>query len=207
MSPERQKDVDHEVTKTMFLNNMDFYDDVLDRRFDIRLFERSFKKRKWCPLQVIGFLAFGRVFKDVDVISLLAWWVPNYRAQFWWFVVKNHLINERMTEGTNQKTIITRMELNKMARERGMKNYQNLRKLELAEKLGIKLPEPKGKPRKPRKPRKDQRRPRRARRVEVVNSDGTTTVYPSISEAAQVLGKYAMQIYVMAASGDVRILD
>ena len=111
-----------------------------------------------------------------------------------------------MTGGTNQKTV-TRMELNKMARERGMKNYQNLRKLELAEKLGIKLPEPKGKPRNPGKPREDQRRPRRARRVEVVNSDGTTTVYPSISEAAQVLGKYVMPIYVMAASGDVRILD
>ena len=80
-----------------------------------------------------------------------------------------------MTEGTNQKTI-KRSELIIMARERGMKNYQNLRKLELAEKLGINLPEPKGKPRKPRKPREDQRRPRNARRVEVVNSDGTTTV-------------------------------
>ena len=102
---------------------------------------------------------------------------------------------------------ITRMELDKMARERGMKGYHNLRKLELAEKLGIKLPEATGKPRKPRKPRNDQRRPSKARRVEVVNFDGTTTVYPSISKAAQVLGKYAMQIYVMAANGDVRLLD
>ena len=65
MSSERQKYVDHEVTKTMFLNNIDFYDDVRDKRFDVRLFERSFKKRKRCPLQVIGFLAFGRMFKDV----------------------------------------------------------------------------------------------------------------------------------------------
>ena len=92
MSLEGQKYVDHEVTKTMFLNNMDFYDDVLDRGFDIRLFELSFKKRKWCPLQVIGSLAFGRMLKDVDVVSLLARWVPNYRAQFWWFVIKNQLI-------------------------------------------------------------------------------------------------------------------
>ena len=112
-----------------------------------------------------------------------------------------------MTGGTNQKTI-TRVELNKMARERGMKGYHNLRKLELAGKLGIELPEPTRKKEwKPKKPRKDQAWPRNARRVEVVNSDGTTTVYPSISEVAQVLGKYAMQIYVMATSGDVRILD
>ena len=111
--------------------------------------------------------------------------------------------NKRMTGRNNQKTI-TRMELNRMARERRMKGYHNLRKLELAGRLGIELPEP---TRNLRKLRKDQGRPRGARRVEVVNSDGTTTVYPSISEAAQVLGKYAMQIYVMNASGDVRILD
>ena len=30
MSLEKQKYVDHEVTKTMFLNNMDFYEDVRD---------------------------------------------------------------------------------------------------------------------------------------------------------------------------------
>ena len=41
-----QKYVDHEITKTMFLNNMDFYDKVLDGGFDIRLFEQSFRKRK-----------------------------------------------------------------------------------------------------------------------------------------------------------------
>ena len=67
----------------MLLNNMDFYDDVLEKRFDIRLFEQSFRRRKRCPLQVIGFLAFGGVLKDVDVTGLLARWVPNYRAQFW----------------------------------------------------------------------------------------------------------------------------
>ena len=56
----------HEVAKTMLLNNMDFYNDIRDGEFDIRLFERSLRKRKWCPRQVIGFLAFGRVFKGVD---------------------------------------------------------------------------------------------------------------------------------------------
>ena len=39
-------------------------------------------RSKWCLLQVIGFLAFGRMFKDVDIVSLLARWVPNYRVQF-----------------------------------------------------------------------------------------------------------------------------
>ena len=87
LEPGEQKYVDHEITKTMLLNNMDFYNDVCDRRFDIRLFEQSFRKRKWCPLQVIGFLAFGRVVKDVNVTGLLARWVPNYRAQFWWYVI------------------------------------------------------------------------------------------------------------------------
>ena len=42
----KQKYVDHEITKKMFLNNMDFYNDVRKRRFDIRLFEQSFRKRK-----------------------------------------------------------------------------------------------------------------------------------------------------------------
>ena len=91
-----RKYVDNEIKKTMLLNNMDFYDDVRKKGFDIRLFEESFKKRKWCPLQVIGFLAFGMVFRDVDMTGLLASWVPNYRAQFWWNVMarKNHLIKE-----------------------------------------------------------------------------------------------------------------
>ena len=83
--------------------------------------------------------------------------------------------NKRMTEGTNQKTIITHLELNKMAKERGMKGYHNLRKLELAERLGIELSEPTG------KLRGDQGKPRRACRVEAVNPDGTMMVYASIS--------------------------
>ena len=77
---------------------------------------------------------------------------------------------------TNQKTI-TRLELNKMAKERGMKGYHNLRKLELAKRLGMELPKPMRN--KERKPREDQRRPRKARRVEAIDPDGTMTAYPN----------------------------
>ena len=85
-----------------------------------------------------------------------------------------------------------------MGKEREMKGYQNLRELALAERLGIELPKP---------TRKEERKPRKARRVEVIHSDGTTTMYPSISKAAKALGKYAMQIYAMAGTeGNVRFL-
>ena len=132
--------------------------------------------------------------KDVDVTGLLARWVPNYRAQFWWFVMGSKTSNKRM----NEQRRITRPELNKMAKERGMKGYLKLKRFELAERLGIELPKPR---------RKEERKPRKARRVEVVNPDGTTTVYPSISKAAQALGKYAMQLYPMAVNNEVKFLN
>lgn len=69
----------------MFENNRDFYEDVISKNFDIKLLEHSFRKRKWCPKQVVAFLAFG---KQTDgVVELLEKWVPNWRAQFWWFVI------------------------------------------------------------------------------------------------------------------------
>ena len=87
------KYVSHEITKTMFENNKDFYDDVVRKNFDIKLFEQSFKKRRWSPRQVVGFLAFGRIMDraqrgyDVDdAINLLEKYCPNWRPQFWWFV-------------------------------------------------------------------------------------------------------------------------
>ena len=86
----------------------------------------------------------------------------------------------------NDQKRITRPELIAVTRKRGMKGYQNLRKPVLGERLGIKLSKP---------TRKEERKPRKARRVEVINSDGTTTTYPSISKAALAFGKYAMQIY------------
>ena len=58
------KYLDHDITETLFQNNRDFYDDVCDKEFDIRLFEQSFKKRKWCPMRVIGFIALGRVMSE-----------------------------------------------------------------------------------------------------------------------------------------------
>ena len=93
---------------------------------------------------------------------------------------------------------ITRSELIAMARERWMKGYQSFKKFELAKRRVIELPKP---------TRKEERKPRKARRVEVINLDGTTTVYPIISKAARALGKYAMQIYPMAVNGEVRFLN
>ena len=90
----------------------------------------------------------------------------------------------------NQKRI-TRLEPNAMAKERGMKGYLKLKRFELAES----------------RRQKKERKPKRARRVEVINLDGTTTVYPSISKAAQALGKYAMQLYPIAGNGEVRFLN
>ena len=96
----------------------------------------------------------------------------------------------------NEQKRITRPELNKMANERGVKGYLKLKRFELAERLGVEFPKPR---------RREERKPRKARRVEVVNPDGTTTVYPSINKAAQALGKYAMQLYPMAVNdGNVK---
>ena len=77
----------------MFENNKDFYEDVVSKKFDIRLYEQSFKKRKWCPKQVVAFLAFGRIIEDVDVIDLLGKWRSNWKSQFWWFVFLQHIKN------------------------------------------------------------------------------------------------------------------
>ena len=74
-----------------------------------------------------------------------------------------------------------------MAKSEGITYYYKLNKHELAEKLGIELPEK-------RIP------PKKARPVEIVNDDGTTTTYPSISKAARALRKHAMQLYAMAVS-------
>ena len=87
------KYVSHEIVETMIENNKDFYDDVVRKNFDIRLFEQSFRKRKWSPRQVVGFLAFGRIMDDVDVVEFLGKYCPNWRAQFFWFVFSQHIKN------------------------------------------------------------------------------------------------------------------
>ena len=52
----------------------------------------------------------------------------------------------------NEQRIITRPELNKMAKEREMKGYLKLKRFELAERLGIEIPKPR---------RKEERKPRK----------------------------------------------
>ena len=94
------KYVSHEIVKTMFENNKNFYDDVVRKNFDIKLFEQSFRKRKWSPRQVVGFLAFGRIMDRAQrgyganvVVEFLEKYCPNWRAQFWWFVFSEHIKN------------------------------------------------------------------------------------------------------------------
>ena len=90
---ENNKYVSHEITKTMFENNKKFYEDVVRKNFDIKLFGQSFRKRKWRPRQVVGFFAFGRIMNVDVVIKFLEKWVPNWKAQFWWFVFLEHVKN------------------------------------------------------------------------------------------------------------------
>ena len=87
------KYVSHEIVGRMFENNEDFYDDVVRKKFDIRMLERFFRRGRWCPRQVVGFLALGRI-PDHDaalVVSLLERWAPNWRVQFWWLVFAEHV--------------------------------------------------------------------------------------------------------------------
>ena len=87
---ENNKYITHEIVKKIFENNKDFYDDVVRKNLDIRLFEHSFRKRKWQPRQVVGFLAFGRILDADVVMNLLEKYCPNWRAQFWWLVFSEH---------------------------------------------------------------------------------------------------------------------
>ena len=88
--------MEHKITKMMFENNRDFYEDVVRKNFDIKLLKSSFTKRKWCPKQAIAFLAFGQVMNKNKVLALIESWVPNYRAQFWWFVLYYEKIEKRI---------------------------------------------------------------------------------------------------------------
>ena len=86
-------------------------------------------------------------------------------------------------------------ELKAIARSKGLRGFSTIRKHELAKMLGLELPEPKLK-----------QKARIVRPVEILNPDGTTTTYPSISKTAQALRKHTVQLYVMAAKGDAKIL-
>ena len=103
--------------------------------------------------------------------------------------------NKRM----NQVNDVTRLDLLEMCKKKDFKNYRHLKKCELAKLLEIELP---------KKPaRKEEIKSRKSRRVEILNSDGTTTEYSSMSKAAKSLGVYPMQIYVLIAGGNGRFLD
>ena len=86
-------------------------------------------------------------------------------------------------------------ELKTMARSKGLKGFSMMKKHELAEMLDIELSKPKPK-----------QKARIARSVEILNSARTKMTYPSISKAAQALGKHTVQLYVMAAKGNAQIL-
>ena len=85
------KHLDHDIMETVFQNNRDFYDDVCGKELDIRLFEKSFKK-SGVRCGSIGFIALGRVMSEETIFSLLTEWVPNFRAQFWWFVLHRNFL-------------------------------------------------------------------------------------------------------------------
>ena len=70
-------------------------------------------------------------------------------------------------------------ELNEMARSKGVKGFAKMRKHELTEKLGIVLPRP---------PLKTNGKPKHPKPVEISNSDGTVTRFPSMSKVAQACG-------------------
>ena len=94
---------------------------------------------------------------------------------------------------------IYRSKLNKLAKANGIKYYYKYNSFELAEKLGIELP-------KLRSKQPNDKMCRKLYTVEVTNLDGTTTTYPSITQAAKTLGKFPTQIYIMVAKGISRFL-
>ena len=79
----------------------------------------------------------------------------------------------------------------KMCNEAGLKNYQHLKKSELAKLLEIELPK--------KLSRKEEKKCRKSHRIEIFNSE-----YSSINKAAKSLGVYPMQIY---AKGNGRFLE
>ena len=78
-----------------------------------------------------------------------------------------------------------------MARAAGIKYFYKLSKHDLAEKLGIQLP---------------GKRRVYSRKVEIINLDETTTLYPSMTQAAKAIGTNPMQIYILVAKGNARFV-
>lgn len=86
----------------------------------------------------------------------------------------------------------TKTELNIIAKADGVKNFMKIKKYDLAEILGIEL----------------ETKTKRvySRSVEVFNKDGTTSIFPSMTQAAKALGNFSAQIYMMVENGDARFL-
>ena len=89
----------------------------------------------------------------------------------------------------------TRKELNILAKASGIKYFGKFNKHDLASKIGVNPP----------KTQRGNQTFRSARTVEVNNSDGTITTYPSINKASKALGKPPMYLYVMAVNGELKI--
>lgn len=87
---------------------------------------------------------------------------------------------------------ITREKLNELAKENKIKYYLKYNRFELAEKLGIELPRPKPKP--------------KSKRVYSRTVQIQDKIFPSMTNAAKVLGLYPVQIYAMVANGDAKFL-
>ena len=87
---------------------------------------------------------------------------------------------------------MNRKDLNKLAKESGIKYYQKYNRFELANLLGVELPPPKPKPKRTRV---------YARHVQVGEK-----IYPSMTSAAKSLGIFLVQIYIMVTSGEANFL-
>lgn len=87
--------------------------------------------------------------------------------------------------------MVSRKELNKLAKENGVKYFNKYSKQELAEKLKIELPE-------------SQRTKRIHQRPVFVVSLGKTS--PSMTSAAKELGICPVRIYVLMMKGEVKLV-
>lgn len=87
---------------------------------------------------------------------------------------------------------MNRKDLNKLAKENGIKYYQKYNRFELANLLGVELPPPKPKPKRIRV---------YARQVQVGEK-----IYPSMTNAAKSLGIFPVQIYIMVTRGEANFL-
>ena len=92
-----------------------------------------------------------------------------------------------MNERTKSYEKITRKELNEMAKKKGMKYTRRYNRFELAEKLGIELSK--------LKPR--QGKSRKARPVEILNSDGTTTIFNEILTEKEEREKLSLSVIIL----------